>query len=39
MSWYSDGEKPSRWYLELTGDGDSYPEDYDEEREDEDYDD
>lgn len=31
MSWYSDGETPSRWYLERTGDGDDYPEDYEEE--------
>ena len=22
MSWYSDGEKPSKWLLEHTGDGD-----------------
>jgi len=22
MSWYSDNETPSRWYLERTGDGD-----------------
>ncbi len=27
MSWYSDGETPSRWYLERTGDGDDYPDD------------
>lgn len=25
MSWYSDNEKPSRWYLERSGDGDDYP--------------
>lgn len=29
MSWYSDGETPSNWYLYLTGDAD--PPDYDEE--------
>lgn len=23
MSWDSDGEKPSRWYLERSGDGDA----------------
>ena len=22
MSWYSDGERPSKWYLERSGDGD-----------------
>lgn len=32
MSWYSDGETVSRWYLERTGDGDDYPE-YEEEEE------
>jgi hypothetical protein len=36
MSWYSDGENVGKWYLEMTGDGNSYP---DEEREDEEYDD
>ena len=30
MSWYSDGEKPDRCYLRLTGDD---PEDYPEEEE------
>lgn len=23
MSWYSDNERPSRWYMERTGDGDT----------------
>jgi hypothetical protein len=35
MSWYSDGEVPSRWYLEHTGDGDDYPEEYESEEEEE----
>lgn len=42
MSWYSDGEKPSLWYLYSTGDAynnDDYPYyEYDEYYEDEDED-
>lgn len=33
MSWYSDDETVSRWYLELSGDGLDYPEESDEEEE------
>lgn len=31
MSWWSDNEEVSRWYLERTGDGDDYPDEYSEE--------
>lgn len=26
MSWWSDKEEPSKWYLEHSGDGNDYPE-------------
>ena len=35
MSWYSDGEQVSRWYLERAGDGNDYPEDNEDEEEEE----
>lgn len=35
MSWWSDKEEVSRWYLEHSGDGDEYPEDENEYPEDE----
>lgn len=33
MSWWSDKEEVSRWYLELSGDGNDYPEEASDEEE------